>query len=72
MKRVSVITSSCTTSLYLSYVFILSARSRFITGEEELSGLPQDIQQIFTLMTEEQFRVDVSSTEIRTRREKNE
>jgi hypothetical protein len=40
-------------------------RSRFVTGEDELSTLPKDVQRIFTLVTEKDFRVDISSTEIR-------
>ena len=37
----------------------------FINGEEEVRSLPQNIQQMFTLLTEEEFRLDISSTELR-------
>ncbi len=40
-------------------------RSRFVTGEDEVATLPKDVQRIFTLVNEKDFRVDISSTEIR-------
>lgn len=38
---------------------------KFVTGEEELSGLPSDVKAFFTIIQEEDFRVDISSTELR-------
>jgi nicotinic acid mononucleotide adenylyltransferase len=40
----------------------------FVTGEEELESLPKDAQEMFTLMPE--FRVDISSTELRKQKSK--
>lgn len=40
---------------------------KFVTGEEDVAALPKDVQRIFTLVTEEDFRVDISSSEIRKR-----
>jgi len=37
----------------------------FINGEEEVRSLPSDIQSMFTLLTEDEFRLDISSTELR-------
>ena len=48
-----------------SSLFHQLLRRRFITGEEEVSKLPKDVQKVFTLLTEDDFRVDISSTEIR-------
>lgn len=42
-------------------------REKFVTGEEDVAALPKDVQGIFTLVTEEDFRVDISSSEIRKR-----
>jgi len=39
--------------------------AQFITGMEELSGLPQKLKEKFTIIEEQEFRVDISSTEIR-------
>lgn len=36
-----------------------------MTGEDEVAILPRDVQSIFTLVKEQDFRVDISSTEIR-------
>ena len=38
---------------------------RFITGREELRGLPQELKDKFTIIEEQEFRVDISSTELR-------
>jgi nicotinic acid mononucleotide adenylyltransferase/nicotinamide mononucleotide (NMN) deamidase PncC len=38
---------------------------RFVSGAEELEGLPHDIRNMFTIIKEEDFRVDISSSEIR-------
>lgn len=43
--------------------------TKFVSGEDEVKVLPKDVQQMFTLVTEEDFRVDISSSEIRKRRE---
>ena len=40
-------------------------RPTFINGEEEVGSLPKDIQQMFTLLSEDEFRLDISSTELR-------
>ena len=42
-----------------------TSRSEFVSGEEALHGLPTDIQGMFLLLDESEFRVDISSTEIR-------
>jgi hypothetical protein len=42
-----------------------TSKQKFVTGEEELKGLPHDIQNMFLLLDESDFRVDVSSTELR-------
>jgi len=42
-----------------------SEPAQFITGKEELSGLPPDLKEKFTIIEEQEFRVDISSTEIR-------
>jgi hypothetical protein len=38
---------------------------KFVSGEDELKGLPSDLADMFTVMTESEFRVDISSSEIR-------
>jgi len=50
-------------------MFSLSFFRTFVTGEEELAGLPTDVQEMFTLVREENFRVDLSSTELRKQAE---
>mmetsp|Transcript_58767 Transcript_58767/g.143753 ORF Transcript_58767/g.143753 Transcript_58767/m.143753 type:complete len:639 (+) Transcript_58767:56-1972(+) len=37
----------------------------FVSGEDELVGLPEDLAAMFTVMKESEFRVDISSSEIR-------
>ena len=49
-----------------------SGSKKFINGEEEVKSLPMQIQEMFTLLTEEEFRLDVSSTEIRKKMEEQE
>jgi hypothetical protein len=44
-------------------------RPRFVSGQEELEGLPSDLVEMFTIMLESEFRVDVSSSEIRAAQE---
>lgn len=39
--------------------------ARFVSGKEELEGLPEDVRAMFTLIEEENFRVDISSTQLR-------
>jgi hypothetical protein len=41
----------------------------FVTGQNELEGLPSDMQEMFLLLDESDFRVDVSSTELRAQQE---
>ena len=45
-------------------------KSTFINGEEEARSLPSDIQSMFTLLTEDEFRLDISSTELRKKMKK--
>lgn len=45
--------------------FFTVQKSDFMTGEEELMGLPSDVQEMFVLVPEEEFRMDISSTELR-------
>ena len=40
---------------------------KFVTGEEALTSLPTDVQEMFTIIQEEDFRLDLSSTELRKR-----
>mmetsp|Transcript_4375 Transcript_4375/g.6161 ORF Transcript_4375/g.6161 Transcript_4375/m.6161 type:complete len:309 (+) Transcript_4375:687-1613(+) len=40
-------------------------QAKFVSGLEELDDLPHDIQNMFTVMDEDEFRVDISSTELR-------
>lgn len=40
-------------------------QARFLTGKEELSGLPEELKRKFTIIEEQEFRVDISSTELR-------
>lgn len=42
-----------------------SGSKKFVNGEEEVKSLPVHVQEMFTLLTEEEFRLDISSTEIR-------
>ncbi|KAL7548243.1 hypothetical protein ACHAWF_011534 [Thalassiosira exigua] len=44
--------------------------TKFINGEEELRSLPPEAQRMFTLLTEDEFRLDISSTELRKGLEK--
>ena len=38
---------------------------KFIDGKEELKLLPHDLQSMFTILAREEFRVDISSSQIR-------
>ena len=40
---------------------------KFVTGEEALTSLPTNVQEMFTIIQEEDFRLDLSSTELRKR-----
>ena len=44
-----------------------SQEARFMTGEQELEGLPQDVRNMFTIIKQDNFRVDISSSEIRAK-----
>jgi len=46
-------------------------RPTFVNGEEEVKSLPPDVREMFTLLTEEEFRLDISSTEVRKRLEQS-
>lgn len=39
----------------------------FVTGEPEVKALPLQLQDMFTLLKEQDFRQDISSTELRTK-----
>lgn len=39
----------------------------FVSGKEQLESMPVDVKNMFTLLSEEEFRVDISSTEIRNK-----
>lgn len=41
--------------------------NNFVNGFAEISSLPPEIQDMFTLLTEDEFRMDISSTELRKR-----
>jgi len=50
--------------------FVVGGRleqNKFVTGEKELEGLPLDVQEMFTIIKEDDFRVDISSTELRAK-----
>lgn len=38
----------------------------FVTGDTELDGLPPDVKDMFVLLGESDFRMDISSTELRS------
>lgn len=38
-----------------------------MNGKEEVNTLPADVQEMFTLLSEDEFRLDISSTELRKR-----
>jgi len=40
---------------------------KFVTGEDELEFLPPDVRDMFSIIQEEDFRLDLSSTELRKR-----
>ena len=50
---------------HVNLVRWMYGRPTFINGEEEVRSLPKDIQQMFTLLSEDEFRLDISSTELR-------
>ena len=43
---------------------------RFVSGRDELKGLSDEVASMFTIMEESEFRVDLSSSEIRKQQEK--
>jgi hypothetical protein len=45
--------------------------NNFINGQDEVESLPPDVQGMFTLLTEDEFRMDISSTELRRRSDQN-
>ncbi|KAL7533426.1 hypothetical protein ACHAXR_005230 [Thalassiosira sp. AJA248-18] len=47
-------------------------KTKFVNGKKEVKSLPPGVQDMFTLLTEEEFRLDISSTELRKRRELNQ
>ena len=48
-------------TLYIFY----NIRTKFVNGEDEVKSLPPEAQDMFTLLTEDEFRLDISSTELR-------
>ena len=42
---------------------------KWISGEKELIHLPKDVRDMFTIIKEEDFRVDLSSSELRAKME---
>jgi hypothetical protein len=47
----------------------LSKEAKFVTGEQELKYLPADVAEMFTMIQEKDFRVDISSTELRAKKQ---
>lgn len=45
---------------------------RFVSGKEELVGLPEEVASMFIIMEESEFRVDLSSSQIRKEQEEKE
>jgi len=45
---------------------------RFVSGKEDLIDLPEEVASMFIIMEESEFRVDLSSTEIRKEQERKE
>jgi len=45
---------------------------RFVSGRDELTDLPEDIASMFTVMEESEFRVDLSSSEIRKQQQQQQ
>lgn len=45
-----------------------SKKTQFVSGGEEVRQLPSVIKDMFTIISEDQFRVDISSSEIRNRK----
>jgi hypothetical protein len=47
----------------------VSKEAKFVTGEQELKHLPADVVDMFTMIQEKDFRVDISSTELRAKKQ---
>eukprot|EP00557_Chaetoceros_sp_GSL56_P001476 CAMPEP_0176499450 /NCGR_PEP_ID=MMETSP0200_2-20121128/12933_1 /TAXON_ID=947934 /ORGANISM="Chaetoceros sp., Strain GSL56" /LENGTH=728 /DNA_ID=CAMNT_0017897869 /DNA_START=333 /DNA_END=2519 /DNA_ORIENTATION=+ len=47
----------------------LSKEAKFVTGDQELNHLPTDVAEMFTMIQEKDFRVDISSTELRAKKQ---
>ena len=45
---------------------------RFVSGRDELTDLPEAIASMFTVMEESEFRVDLSSSEIRKQQQQQQ
>jgi hypothetical protein len=52
-------------SLLINVAVLISTSITFVNGEEQVMSLPQDVQDMFTLLSEDEFRLDISSTELR-------
>ncbi|OEU07351.1 hypothetical protein FRACYDRAFT_271988 [Fragilariopsis cylindrus CCMP1102] len=48
------------------------SQPRFVSGRDELTDLPEDIASMFTVMEESEFRVDLSSSEIRKQQQQQQ
>jgi len=49
-----------------------SSAPRFVSGQEELEGLPDEVASMFVIMEESEFRVDLSSSQIRRKEEQEQ
>lgn len=67
MKRKHCFSDQCFTYQYHTELIAIRTpcRPRFINGKEEHESLPIHLKQMFTLLEENDFRVDISSTELR-------
>jgi len=45
----------------------MEGQTRFVTGEDDLVDLPPDVREMFTIVQEKDFRLDISSSELRAR-----
>jgi hypothetical protein len=48
------------------------SQPRFVSGRDELIDLPEDVASMFTVMKESEFRVDLSSSDIRKQQQEEE
>ena len=55
----------CTNICQLFFIMHVNNSKKFINGKELIDTLPHDLKDMFIFLDENDFRVDVSSTEIR-------